>query len=307
MEKFAIFVDAGYLLSCGSELCTGTPGAKRSWAICSYGPLVLALVKELRAKSKQELLRVYWYDGAYNQVHTNEHLAIANLPDVKVRLGRIAHGEQKGVDTLIVLDLTTLARERAISTAYLVTGDEDIREGVIQAQQMGVRVSLVGLNPLNAQQPNQAGTMIREADEHIVLSTGSFVTPFFTPARQLTLPTIASAAAPPQPATAAGPVPPPSAAAPAAGTAAQPGSSQPAAAAPSPYQIGGDFAKTWLAGNPPTADRAAMSAAKLQRPRMIPQTIDSQLLRYATTTLGTSPLSEQQKRETRRGFWDALP
>lgn len=60
----------------------------------------------------------------------------------------------------------TLARERAIATAYLVAGDDDLREGVAAAQDMGVRVVLVGV-PGDA--ANQAVTVIHEADEHVVL------------------------------------------------------------------------------------------------------------------------------------------
>ncbi len=299
MDKFAIFVDAGYVLSCGSELCVGVPGARRGAAVCAFGPLIAALIKELQGRCNRELLRVYWYDGAYNQVPTTEHLAIATLQDVKVRLGRVVHNQQKGVDTLIVLDLTTLARERAISVAYLMSGDEDIREGVVQAQQLGVRVSLVGLEPLNSQQPNQAGTMIREADEHVVLSTANFVTPFFTPVTQLVIPAVQTTAR-------AQPSPPP-AAAPVTHVAGTLGAPSSAPTSAKPYDFGLQFASRWLASNPPAADVAALSAAKPQRPRLIPQTIDSQLLRQAASVLAISPLAEQDKRDLRRGFWDAIP
>lgn len=46
------------------------------------------------------------------------------LPYVKVRLGRLIRGEQKGVDALIYRDLMTLARERAITCAYLLSGEQ---------------------------------------------------------------------------------------------------------------------------------------------------------------------------------------
>jgi hypothetical protein len=75
------------------------------------------------------MLRVYWYDGAPDAIPLSDHLAIAKLTNVKLRLGRLTRGEQKGVDWLIIRDLMTLARERAIATALLVSGDEDLREG----------------------------------------------------------------------------------------------------------------------------------------------------------------------------------
>jgi hypothetical protein len=65
----------------------------------------------------------------------------------------------------------TLARERAIASAYLISGDADIREGVVAAQDMGVRVSVIGIPPI-ADRFNQAPTLTREADEHVVLDKG---------------------------------------------------------------------------------------------------------------------------------------
>jgi hypothetical protein len=91
---------------------------------------------------------------------------LAILPDLKLRLGRIVRLTQKGVDSLIVSDLITLAHERAIVTAYVLTGDEDIREGIAAAQGLGVRVVLVGID---SGVPNQARTLVREADELILL------------------------------------------------------------------------------------------------------------------------------------------
>lgn len=60
----------------------------------------------------------------------------------------------------------TLARERAINCAYLVSGDEDLREGVVAAQDMGAQVVLIGIP---AARTNQSAALIREADEHVVL------------------------------------------------------------------------------------------------------------------------------------------
>ncbi len=116
------------------------------------------------------LLRVYWYDAGRGGAPAKDHLEIAELPNVKLRLGRLVERhnrlEQKGVDSLIVRDLMTLARERAIATAYLFAGDEDLREGVAAAQDMGVRVVLVGVP---GDEANQAVTLVQEADELILV------------------------------------------------------------------------------------------------------------------------------------------
>lgn len=63
----------------------------------------------------------------------------------------------------------TLARERAIATAFLLAGDEDLREGMVAAQEMGVAVNVLGIPTTNAQDENQAATLIREADQHVLL------------------------------------------------------------------------------------------------------------------------------------------
>jgi len=166
MNKAAVFVDAGYLLAASAELITGSKS--RAGIEVAYPALVSALIDLVDHHGSEDLLRVYWYDGARNAVPTDEHLIVARLPKVKLRLGRRTHWGQKGVDSLIVLDLTTLARERAMSTAYLISGDEDIREGVAAAQQLGVRVILLGV-PTRSGWPQQADTLVREADEHIIL------------------------------------------------------------------------------------------------------------------------------------------
>lgn len=175
-DRSAIFVDAGYLLAAGGELCCGT--RSRAAFTCSYARLTADLANWAKHHSgKMESLRTYWYDGAVNAVPTSDHERIGGLPYVKVRLGRVHSGQQKGVDALIYRDLMTLARERAVSRAYLVSGDEDLREGVIAAQDMGVQVILVGVP--TKQRTNQSAALIRESDEHVVLEK-SFWEPYFS-------------------------------------------------------------------------------------------------------------------------------
>jgi hypothetical protein len=168
VDRSAIFVDAGYLLAAGGSLTCGT--SSRTAFSCDYKGLTARLSEWVEAHNGGRLktLRSYWYDGAVNAVPTPDHEQIGGLPYVKVRLGRLIHGEQKGVDALIYRDLMTLARERAIACAYLLSGDEDLREGVVAAQDMGVQVVLLGIPSGRA---NQSAALIREADEHIVLPT----------------------------------------------------------------------------------------------------------------------------------------
>ena len=69
--------------------------------------------------------------------------------------------EQKGVDSLIVTDMITLARNRAMASCILLSGDEDIRVGVQQAQEYGVSVHLLGIKPARG---SQSLFLLREAD-----------------------------------------------------------------------------------------------------------------------------------------------
>lgn len=169
MDRFALFVDAGHLLAEGGSLCCGIK--KRSSLDCNYGGLIRSLGAFCEELCGLPMLRVYWYDGARDAVPGPDHLFIGHLPFTKLRLGRVSGGKQKGVDSLIVRDLMTLARERAIATAFLLAGDEDLREGMVAAQEMGVAVNVIGIPTTQAGDENQAATLIREADQHILLPT----------------------------------------------------------------------------------------------------------------------------------------
>jgi hypothetical protein len=191
MDRCAIFVDAGHLLAQGGRLCCGDH--RRTTFTCSYSDLIDALSARVVDHAQLPLLRMYWYDGATDMIPTLDHLTIGALQNVKLRLGRISFGRQKGVDALIYRDLMTLARERAMTTAYLVAGDEDIREGVIAAQDLGVRVVLLGIQPIAGY--NQSPHLVREADDHIILD-GAFLGPFFVPVPAAAAPSAVVAAMP---------------------------------------------------------------------------------------------------------------
>lgn len=178
MDRHALFIDAGYLLMAGGEVCVGAQ--RRAEIACDVPQLVSALAKFTEADSGLPLLRTYWYDGASGpdgQPSTDQY-RVAGIPNLKLRLGRIVARSQKGVDSLIMRDMMTLARERAVATMYLLSGDEDLREGVVAAQDMGVRVVLVGLPP--ATRSRQSFRLINECDDAHALDK-DFWTPFFTP------------------------------------------------------------------------------------------------------------------------------
>lgn len=174
MDRFGVFVDAGYLYAASGKLLYGT--TDRSKFSLGFDSMSAALKSLGENDSGSVHLRTYWYDGARDAIPTAQHLVVANLPGVKLRLGRLTLHGQKGVDSRIVRDLIILATQRAISTAYLIGGDEDLREGVSEAQERGVRVVLVGVEPLDEQ--NLSPTLAMEADDVLVLNR-AFTEPHF--------------------------------------------------------------------------------------------------------------------------------
>ncbi|WP_112468793.1 NYN domain-containing protein [Streptomyces triticisoli] len=168
----AIFVDAGYLYAAAGRLVAGTED-RRAFDLDAEG-LIDALIDRARTVfADSRLLRVYWYDGARRRIHTAEQQSIAELPDVKVRLGNLnANNQQKGVDSLIRTDLESLARHRAISDAALLGGDEDLVPAVEAAQGYGARVHLWGVEAPECR--NQAEPLLWEVDSQRTLDLDFF-------------------------------------------------------------------------------------------------------------------------------------
>jgi uncharacterized LabA/DUF88 family protein len=167
-SNLCLFVDAGYLFKQGSFAAFNERLGRHELTIDAK-QFVDALCAWLCDEySSDELFRTYWYDGARRGVPTADQLEVAALPFVKLRLGRInAAGQQKGVDTLIVRDLMVLSQERSIQRAVVLSGDEDLREGIEYAQDRGVRVTVIGID--SEEGASQSGELVREADQHLVL------------------------------------------------------------------------------------------------------------------------------------------
>jgi uncharacterized LabA/DUF88 family protein len=141
VDRSALFVDAGYLLADGAMAVHGTRHRETvSW---DFAGLLQLLSNLARERTGLPLLRCYWYEATIEGRRAPEHEALADLPGLKLRLGRIRPGRREGVDTEIHRDLTTLARNGAIADAVLVSGDEDLAQVVSDAQTIGVRVTLV--------------------------------------------------------------------------------------------------------------------------------------------------------------------
>ena len=174
-------------------------------------------------------------------------------------------GKQKGVDSLIVRDLMTLARERAVTTVFLLGGDEDLREGVIAAQEMGVLVVVLGIPTVGV--GNQAMSLIRESDEHIVLDA-PFLSRFFS-----------SRAAHPQ--------------------IVLPLQSPPSQEAA--RLAGRGFAAEWVRRATAEEIRRLLDQAPI-----LPNQLDRELLATAEETLGSLHEQKGLRKDLRTGFWEAF-
>ncbi|MGK5728276.1 NYN domain-containing protein [Streptomyces sp. URMC 124] len=265
----AIFVDAGYVYAAAGRLVAGTED-RRSFDLDAEG-LIEAFIDRARTIfPDSRLLRVYWYDGARRRIHTTEQQRIAELPDVKVRLGNLnANNQQKGVDSLIRTDLESLARHRAISDAALIGGDEDLVSAVEAAQGYGARVHLWGIEATGGR--NQAEPLLWEVDSQRTFDL-DFCKPYVT---RRTAPEVFADTA--------------------------------AAGRPAPGRddvrfVGAQVAAQWL------ASRGRDTVAELLPGHpILPGAVDQELLVEAEALLGLSLRGHADlRRALRDGFWDHL-
>ena len=141
VDRCALFVDASYVLADGAMAVHGTRrGESVSW---DYEGLVRLLADLAAERSGLPVLRCYWYEATVDGRRTAEQDALADLPGIKLRVAKIRPGRREGVETEIHRDLTTLARNNAISDALVVSSEEDLAQVIADVQDLGLRVTLV--------------------------------------------------------------------------------------------------------------------------------------------------------------------
>ena len=111
-----------------------------SW---DYEGLLQLLSSLARERSGLPVLRCYWYEATVDGRRTAEQDALADVPGIKLRVAKIRPGRREGVETEIHRDLTTLARNNAISDALVVSAEEDLAQVIADVQDLGMRVTLV--------------------------------------------------------------------------------------------------------------------------------------------------------------------
>jgi len=162
ISRVMIFIDGGYLRKKVSENSDGE---------IKYNNLAYILTQNTaRSGVKPQLMRVYYYDAIPNldDVSTmpddpspsdafdemtnlledqKEYLKKIRMLDLfDVRLGRLAWNakgakDQKGVDSLIAIDMITKAYENQYDEAVLLAGDSDFLEIVKAVKSIGPQVT----------------------------------------------------------------------------------------------------------------------------------------------------------------------
>ena len=168
MDRYAIFVDAEYLYTEGGMLCCNSPERQE---ILLYGlganDFLIGLATDV---CDLQPLRTYWYDTSGDGVPTPAQQLVATLPNMKLRLQTgAAAGPQSSMGAAIRRDLSTLARERAICDAFLLSADEDLLDCVREAQDQGLRVTLINIAS-REERTDPPGGLTTEADEVIKLT-----------------------------------------------------------------------------------------------------------------------------------------
>jgi NYN domain len=141
VDRCALFVDAGYVLADGAMAVHGT--RRRESVSWDYAGLLQLLASQARERSGLPLLRCYWYEATVEGRRNADHDTLADLPGVKLRVAKMRPGRREGVESEIHRDLTTLARNKAVSDAMVVSAEEDLAQVVADVQDLGLRVTLL--------------------------------------------------------------------------------------------------------------------------------------------------------------------
>ena len=142
MDRCAVFIDAGYVLADGAMAVHGT--RQRDSVSWDYAGLVKLLTGLSRDRTGLPVLRCYWYEATVEGRRSSEHNTLADLPGVKLRLGRVRPGRREGVEAEMHRDITTLAKNRAVSDAVLVSASplaSSISRSISPCAQQRMRVA----------------------------------------------------------------------------------------------------------------------------------------------------------------------
>src|SRR5579862_7175269 len=144
VDRCALFVDAGYVLADGAMAVHGT--RRRESVTWDYPGLLQLLANLAMERTRLPLLRCYWYEATVEGRRSADHDVLADLPGVKLRVAKMRPGRREGVEGEIHRDLTTLARNKAVTDAMVVSAEEDLATVIAEVQDMGMRVTLLNIS-----------------------------------------------------------------------------------------------------------------------------------------------------------------
>lgn len=198
-SKLVAMIDGGFLVKSG---CTTLDIKVQDLHL---NPLRISAWCSLSARRVQaDFMRSYWYDGIHEpsnpeyESQLTRVRSLGNQAGIQVRLGKLSRRpnpewseirkalkainadpdefkkhypmskyryEQKGVDTLIVLDMVRLAQLNAYDTLLLLAGDTDLAEAVKTVQDYGKRVIIA-----RPEKCGNASDLFDLADESVILT-----------------------------------------------------------------------------------------------------------------------------------------
>jgi NYN domain len=141
VDRCALFVDAGYVLTDGAMAVHGT--RRRESVSWDYAGLVQMFGTLAMERTGLPLLRCYWYEATVEGRWSADHDTLADLPGVKLRVAKMRPGRREGVEGEIHRDLTTLARNKAVSEVMVVSAEEDLAPVIAEVQDLGMRATLL--------------------------------------------------------------------------------------------------------------------------------------------------------------------
>jgi hypothetical protein len=143
-----------------------------SW---DYAGLLQLLGNLAVERTRLPLLRCYWYEATVEGRRSADHDTLADLPGVKLRVAKMRPGRREGVEGEIHRDLTTLARNKAVSDVMLVSAEEDLAPVIADVQDMGMRVTLLYISDDDGREISRA---LRQECDDIVEISAAQLRPF---------------------------------------------------------------------------------------------------------------------------------
>ena len=160
-----LFVDAGYVLADGAMAVHGT--RRRESVSWDYAGLLQLFGSLAMERTRLPLLRCYWYEATVEGRRAADHETLADLPGVKLRMAKARPGRE-GVESEIRRDLTTLARNKAVSDVVVVSAEEDLAQVIADVQDMGLRVTLLHVDLEGSWAASRA--LRQECDDFVEIS-----------------------------------------------------------------------------------------------------------------------------------------